>query len=103
MLAVEVQNLSHSINNKEINSTTEFIATLRTYSIGETVSIGLLREVDGELKQMFVETTLIEHVEYEGDSSLDYPDPNHLNKNPFDSERNLLDPEYRGPRNTITK
>ena len=43
------------------------------------------------------------HVEYEGDSSLDYPDPNHLNKNPFDSERNLLDPEYRGPRNTITK
>ena len=43
------------------------------------------------------------HVEYEGDSSLDYPDPNHLNKNPFDPERNLLDPQYRGPRNTITK
>ena len=59
--------LLNSINNKEINSTTEFIATLRTYSIGETVSIGLLREVDGELKQMFVETTLIEHVEYEGE------------------------------------
>ncbi len=59
--------LLNSINNKEINSTTEFIATLRTYSIGETVSIGLLREVDGELKQMFVETTLIEHVEYQGE------------------------------------
>ena len=59
--------LLNSINNKEISSTTEFIATLRTYSIGETVSIGLLREVDGELKQMFVETTLIEHVEYEGE------------------------------------
>jgi len=59
--------LLNSINNKEINSTTEFIATLRTYSIGESVSIGLLREVDGELKQMFVETTLIEHVEYEGE------------------------------------
>ena len=59
--------LLNSINNKEINSTTEFIATLRTYSIGETVSIGLLREADGEIKQMFVETTLIEHVEYEGE------------------------------------
>ena len=59
--------LLNSINNKEISSTTEFISTLRTYSIGETVSIGLLREVDGELKQMFVETTLIEHVEYEGE------------------------------------
>ena len=59
--------LLNSINNKEINSTTEFIATLRTYSIGESVSIGLLREIDGELKQMFVETTLIEHVEYEGE------------------------------------
>ena len=59
--------LLNSINNRETNSTTEFIATLRTYSIGESVSIGLLREVDGELKQMFVETTLIEHVEYEGE------------------------------------
>ena len=59
--------LLNSINNKEISSTTEFISTLRTYSIGETVSIGLLREVDGELKQMFVETTLIEHVKYEGE------------------------------------
>ena len=59
--------LLNSINNKEISSTTEFISTLRTYSIGETVSIGLLREIDGELKQMFVETTLIEHVEYEGE------------------------------------
>ena len=32
----------------------------------------------------------------------DYPDPNHLNKNPYDPERDLLDPQYRGPRNTIT-
>jgi len=59
--------LLNSINNAEISSTTEFISTLRTYSIGETVSIGLLREVDGELKQISVETTLIEHVEYEGE------------------------------------
>ncbi len=59
--------LLNSINNKEISSTTEFISTLRTYNIGESVTIGLLREVDGELKQMFVETTLIEHVEYKGE------------------------------------
>ena len=43
------------------------------------------------------------HVEYEGDSCFDYPDPNHLNKNPYDQERDLLDPKYKGPRNTITK
>ena len=59
--------LLNSINNKEIRSTTEFISTLRTFSIGETISIGLLRDIDGELVQMYVETTLIEHVEYEGE------------------------------------
>ena len=59
--------LLNSINNKEIRSTTEFISTLRTFSIGETISIGLLRDIDGELMQMYVETTLIEHVEYEGE------------------------------------
>ncbi|MDA2946771.1 MAG: PDZ domain-containing protein [Actinomycetota bacterium] len=59
--------LLNSINNIEIFSATEFISTLRTYSIGETVSIGLLREVDGVKEQMYIETTLIEHVEYEGE------------------------------------
>jgi len=59
--------LINSINNIEIFSATEFISTLRTYSIGETVSIGLLREVDGVKEQMYIETTLIEHVEYEGE------------------------------------
>ena len=59
--------LLNSINNIEIFSATEFIATLRTYSIGETVSIGLLREVDGVKEQMYIETTLIEHIEYEGE------------------------------------
>ncbi len=43
------------------------------------------------------------HVEYEGNSWKDYPDPNHLNKDPDDETRNLLDPQYRGPRNTITR
>ena len=59
--------LLNSINNKNISSATEFISTLRTYSIGETVSIGLLREVDGNKKALKIETTLIEHVEYEGE------------------------------------
>ena len=36
--------LINSINNTDIYSATEFISTLRTYSIGETVSIGLLRD-----------------------------------------------------------
>tara|TARA_A200000113_G_C8801511_1_gene334273 strand:- start:28 stop:1050 length:1023 start_codon:yes stop_codon:yes gene_type:complete len=59
--------LLNSINKIEIFSATEFISTLRTYSIGETVSIGLLREVDGVKEQMYIETTLIEHVEYKGE------------------------------------
>ncbi len=59
--------LLNSINNKNISSATEFISTLRTYSIGETVSIGLLREIDGNKKTLTIETTLIEHVEYKGE------------------------------------
>ena len=59
--------LINSINNTDIYSATEFIATLRTYSIGEKVSIGLLREIDGIKEQIFIKTTLVEHVEYEGE------------------------------------
>ena len=59
--------LLNSINNIEIFSATEFISTLRTYSIGESVSIGLLRDVDGVKEQLYIETTLIEHVEYKGE------------------------------------
>ena len=59
--------LINSINNTDIYSATEFISTLRTYSIGETVSIGLLREIDGMKEQIYIKTTLIEHVEYEGE------------------------------------
>jgi PDZ domain-containing protein len=59
--------LINSINNADIYSATEFISTLRTYSIGETVSIGLLREIDGIKEQIYIKTTLIEHVEYEGE------------------------------------
>ena len=59
--------LINSINNTDISSATEFISNLRTYSIGETVSIGLLREIDGVKEQIYIKTTLIEHVEYEGE------------------------------------
>ena len=59
--------LINSINNTDIYSATEFISTLRTYSIGETVSIGVLREIDGIKEQIYIKTTLIEHVEYEGE------------------------------------
>ena len=59
--------LINSINNTDIYSATEFIATLKTYSIGEIVSIGLLREIDGIKEQIFIKTTLVEHVEYEGE------------------------------------
>ena len=59
--------LINSINNTDIYSATEFISSLRTYSIGETVSIGLLREIDDVKEQIYIKTTLIEHVEYEGE------------------------------------
>ena len=59
--------LLNSINNTEIYSATEFISTLRTYSIGETVSIGLLRETNGVKEQIYIETILVEHVEYKGE------------------------------------
>ncbi len=57
------EDLIKSINNDEINSTTEFIALLRTYDIGDTVSIGLLRNNT----DITIETKLIEHVDYEGE------------------------------------
>ena len=37
------------------------------------------------------------HVEYDGSSCMDYPDPNHVN-----TTGNYNDPQYRGPRNTFT-
>ena len=57
------EDLIKSINNDEINSTTEFIALLRTYDIGDTVSIGLLRNN----ANITIETKLIEHVDYKGE------------------------------------
>ena len=57
------EDLIISINNDEINSTTEFIALLRTYEIGDIVSIGLIRNNI----EMFIETELIEHVDYQNE------------------------------------
>jgi PDZ domain-containing protein len=56
-----------SINNEQIFSASEFIATLRKYNIGETVLIGLTREIDGKEKAISISTDLIEHIEYENE------------------------------------
>ena len=56
-----------SINNEQIFSASEFIATLRKYNIGETVVIGLTREIDGKEKAISISTDLIEHIEYENE------------------------------------
>lgn len=56
-----------SINDLKIESTTEFIATLRTYKIGDEIKIGITRSVNGVEDDIFVTTKLIEHVEYEGE------------------------------------
>ena len=57
------EDLIISINNEVIKSTTEFISLLRTYEIGDMVSIGLIRND----KEMNIETKLIEHIDYENE------------------------------------
>ena len=57
------EDLIISINNEVIKSTTEFISLLRTYEIGDMVSIGLIRND----KEMSIETKLIEHIDYENE------------------------------------
>ena len=52
-----------SINNEIVKSTTEFISLLKTYEIGDTVQIGLIRDD----KEINIKTTLIEHIEYENE------------------------------------
>ena len=46
-----------------INSSTQFISLLRTFSIGETVSIGIMRNDEN----IQIETQLIEHIEYKNE------------------------------------
>ena len=57
------EDLIISINNEVIKSTTEFISLLRTYEIGDMVSLGLIRND----KEMNIETKLIEHIDYENE------------------------------------
>ena len=52
------KNLEYSIN-----STTQFISLLRTFDIGEVVSITVIR--NGE--EIQIETQLIEHIEYKNE------------------------------------
>ena len=53
-----------TINDEQIFSASEFIATLRKYDIGETVTIGLTRDIDGIDTEISISTELIEHIEY---------------------------------------
>jgi PDZ domain-containing protein len=57
------EDLITSINNEVVESITEFIALLRTYEIGDIVSIGFIRNnVENS-----IQTTLIEHIDYENE------------------------------------
>jgi len=53
-----------TINDEQIFSASEFIATLRKYDIGETVTIGLTRDIGGIATEISISTELIEHIEY---------------------------------------
>mgnify|MGYP001162930584 FL=1 len=56
-----------TINGELIFSASEFIATLRKYDIGETVTIGLTRDIDGKGTEISISTELIEHIEYDNE------------------------------------
>ena len=56
-----------TINGEQIFSASEFIATLRKYDIGETVTIGLTRDIDGKDTEISISTELIEHIEYDNE------------------------------------
>ena len=68
------------------------------YLQGQGLPIDCFYHVYGERKD--VNSVL---VEYEGNSRYDYPDPNwNENSEMSPEERNLRDPNYKHPRNTIT-
>ena len=76
-----------SINNQNVKSSTEFIALLKSYEIGESVEIGLIRDD----KQIKIETKLIEHVEYKNEPMVGFlaSTPNQKFVFPFDVDINL--------------
>ena len=75
-----------SINNQNVKSSTEFIALLKSYEIGESVEIGLIRD-DRQIK---IETKLIEHVEYKNEPMVGFlaSTPNQKFVFPFDVDIN---------------
>ena len=75
-----------SINNQNVKSSTEFIALLKSYEIGESVEIGLIRDN----KQIKIETKLIEHVEYKNEPMVGFlaSTPNQKFVYPFDVDIN---------------
>ena len=75
-----------SINNQNVKSSTEFISLLKSYEIGESVEIGLIRDN----KQIKIETKLIEHVEYKNEPMVGFlaSTPNQKFVYPFDVDIN---------------
>ena len=70
------------INNDTVSSVSDFIGKLRTYNIGDTVSISYIR--DGELQKF--DTKLIEHVEYKEEPMVGFlaSTPNEIYEFPFE-------------------
>ena len=75
-----------SINDEIVKSTTEFISLLKTYDIGDTVEIGLNRNQEN----LIIQTTLIEHVEYENEPMVGFlaSTPNQKFVYPFEVDIN---------------
>ena len=75
-----------SINNQIVKSSTEFISLLKSYEIGDTVEIGLVRDE----KQVKINTTLIEHIEYANEPMVGFlaSTPNQKFTFPFDIDIN---------------
>ena len=70
------------INNDTVSSVSDFIGKLRTYNIGDTVSISYIR--DGKLQKF--DTKLIEHVEYKEEPMVGFlaSTPNEIYEFPFE-------------------
>lgn len=70
------------LNNHTVSSVSDFIGKLRTYEIGDTVSVSYIR--DGKLQKF--DTKLIEHVEYKEEPMVGFlaSTPNEKYEFPFD-------------------
>ena len=70
------------LNKDTVSSVSDFIGKLRTYDIGDTISISYVR--DGKLQKF--ETKLIEHVEYKGEPMVGFlaSTPNEVYEFPFE-------------------